>query len=819
MEEVIKIIKELQANSGKRLQEILEENKNNQLLKDVLYFVYNPFIVTGLSNKKINKDVSNIKVRGTRKFTGAVDEGACLKDKDKDITNIFDYLIDNNTGRDEDIAWVQGYIKCQPEEYREIYEQIFTKELKLGITSKTINKVWKDFIPEFNVMLAEKYWDRMENLEKEKPDIIITQKLDGCFIKDTKILMEDGSEKKIKDIEKGDFVLSYNERTDKIEPKMVVNKFDNGRKSENEWLRIQTSRYRKAPNKSIICTKNHKFFNGEQWIEAENLKIGDVLYTEEFFPTRAQEDVLLGIGLGDGVFTRDSKIKNLRARYSKTYKDVDILNKVENLLSGLSNVSRRNKISGYGSQIIEINTKGIITLPDYFYKNWLRYSLTFTHEICDKITPLTLAIFYIDDGSRCSSKNEGKNVSNIRPRVCFSMYRHKKENIKNFVEILEKKFNIKSKIRQERPAKNECNSGLVVDLGADETEKFYDLIAPYIPKSLRKKKLGWKDKWQNAKEIRWWEDNKSNQGLYQLTIKNIQVDFPKKHKNGYEAYDLEIEDNHNYFANKVLVHNCRAIAIHDKNGIQLFSRQGKPIEGLNDIKKELSRLPNGCYDGELLLDKENIPSKDLYRETVQVVNSKSEDKKDIIFNIFDYLPIKEFYKGKSENPCSIRKTLIEENYRVLNPKFWKPVPILYKGEYNKDIVQEKLNEQIALEHEGIMINIAGAVYEAKRTKNILKVKAMQDCDLKIIGFEEGTGKNKGTLGAVIVDYKGFEVKVGSGFTDEDREYFWNNQKELLGRVITVQYFEETTNIKDNSLSLRFPVYLGLREEGKEVSYF
>ena len=188
MEEVIKIIKELQANSGKRLQEILEENKDNQMLKDVLYFVYNPFIVTGLSNKKMEKDTSNMKVRGTRRFGNFLEETALLPDEDFgkalftsenfDITCMFDYLIDHNTGKDKDIAYVQAYIKAQPEEYREIYKQIFTKELKLGITAKTINKVWKDFIPEFNVMLAEKYWDRRETLEKEKPDISITQKLD-----------------------------------------------------------------------------------------------------------------------------------------------------------------------------------------------------------------------------------------------------------------------------------------------------------------------------------------------------------------------------------------------------------------------------------------------------------------------------------------------------------------------------------------------------------------------------------------------------------------------------------------------------------------
>lgn len=168
MEEVIKIIKELQTSSGKRLQEILEENKDNQMLRDILYFVYNPYIVTGLSSKKINKDISNVTVIKT-----PIENGIRI-----DITRIFDYLELYNTGRDEDIAYVQRYLNSLPIEDRDIYEQIFTKELKLGITAKTINKVWKGFIPEFNVMLAEKYWDRMEELEETKPNIIITTKLD-----------------------------------------------------------------------------------------------------------------------------------------------------------------------------------------------------------------------------------------------------------------------------------------------------------------------------------------------------------------------------------------------------------------------------------------------------------------------------------------------------------------------------------------------------------------------------------------------------------------------------------------------------------------
>lgn len=160
MEEVIKIFKKLQESSGKRLQEILEENKDNELLKKVLWFVYNPYIVTGLSSKKINKIVNK-----QIKYAPA-----------ETIEEVFEYLQEHNTGTDIDIAYVLEFIQGKPDQ--EMYEQIFTKELKLGITSKTIDKVFPNLIPEFNVMLAEKYWDRIEELEKTNPDIIISQKLD-----------------------------------------------------------------------------------------------------------------------------------------------------------------------------------------------------------------------------------------------------------------------------------------------------------------------------------------------------------------------------------------------------------------------------------------------------------------------------------------------------------------------------------------------------------------------------------------------------------------------------------------------------------------
>ncbi|MBP5422606.1 MAG: hypothetical protein J6Y78_09215 [Paludibacteraceae bacterium] len=84
--------------------------------------------------------------------------------------------------------------------------------------------------------------------------------------------------------------------------------------------------------------------------------------------------------------------------------------------------------------------------------------------------------------------------------------------------------------------------------------------------------------------------------------------------------------------------------------------------------------------------------------------------------------------------------------------------------------------------------------------------------------EEGTNKNQNTLGALVceIDHPKFghiEAKVGSGYSDEERDRFWSMN--LIGRVISVQYFEVTENTSTHVKSLRFPVFLELKEEGQE----
>jgi DNA ligase-1 len=91
-------------------------------------------------------------------------------------------------------------------------------------------------------------------------------------------------------------------------------------------------------------------------------------------------------------------------------------------------------------------------------------------------------------------------------------------------------------------------------------------------------------------------------------------------------------------------------------------------------------------------------------------------------------------------------------------------------------------------------------------------------DLQIIGFEEGTGRLAGTLGAILVRYKnGNTVKVGSGFTDWLRTEIWNNRSKYLDVICEIQYFEETTN-QDGGESLRFPIFKDFRYDKVEADF-
>lgn len=116
-----------------------------------------------------------------------------------------------------------------------------------------------------------------------------------------------------------------------------------------------------------------------------------------------------------------------------------------------------------------------------------------------------------------------------------------------------------------------------------------------------------------------------------------------------------------------------------------------------------------------------------------------------------------------------------------------------------------------------MINL-NKPYEFKRSKTLIKVKVMLTCDLRIIGFEQGQGENKDLLGAIICEYKNTTLKCGSGFSKKLRKVIWDNPGIYLGKIVEIQYFEETYSEATGLPSLRFPVFKQFRDDKTEPSY-
>ena len=246
--------------------------------------------------------------------------------------------------------------------------------------------------------------------------------------------------------------------------------------------------------------------------------------------------------------------------------------------------------------------------------------------------------------------------------------------------------------------------------------------------------------------------------------------------------------------------------------IELYTRQGKLIKGCREVEEAISSLGliNIILDGELLATGCNYES--VYKETIKRVKNKNEVKNGLAFHIFDIITMEEYKDKTGVKRYSERRKVLNT---ILENEFVKIVPVLYEGNDMNEVLSilDKYRENGA---EGLMCNI-DKVYEFKRSKGCLKLKVMQTCDLEIIGFQEGTGKYKNMLGALIVDFKGNQVGVGPGLSDEDRSFIWENKKSLLGRVVELRYFEITKD-KNGIESLRFPSFVSIREEGKEVSY-
>lgn len=373
----------------------------------------------------------------------------------------------------------------------------------------------------------------------------------------------------------------------------------------------------------------------------------------------------------------------------------------------------------------------------------------------------------------------GKNVKSFEDSPIEFNYDVKDASIFNLLEFV----------------KSETCSGRDCDIyWIQEFLSNYDIEEQEILKQIITKKLSIG---MSIKNI-----NKAIPGFFTIISPMLAYDFSK-----YSNLDRK------YYVTLKL-DGYRLIVKNSEDGIKGYSRSGLEEKYLNLFFQKLD-LPKGYYyDGELLVSNKDGSSIDKFRQTATILREKKETNPELIsFNIFDMIPIEEFENEISTLKYKDRRKLMEES--IKNTEYQKLIPVLMHTKINTELL-DYLEKVVESGEEGLMLNWEDGLYEYKRSKNLLKMKLFKEVDLRCVGINEGRGKYKGTLGSIDVTYKGNIVSIPS-MSDELRDYYWNNPKEILGKIVSVKYFEESKN-KDGGISLRLPSFKTVRTDKNIESY-
>jgi len=259
----------------------------------------------------------------------------------------------------------------------------------------------------------------------------------------------------------------------------------------------------------------------------------------------------------------------------------------------------------------------------------------------------------------------------------------------------------------------------------------------------------------------------------------------------------------------------------DKDEVKLFSRNGKELSNFPEINKQFDEMldqmsESMVFDGEVMSDDFQTLMREIHRKG----GAKTKDAK---LNLFDCMPLYNFMDGSCVEPITERKKWLDNYEFGPNINVVESVKINLSDEDGQKQFADYNKMCIDRGFEGIMVKPIGGIYECKRSTGWLKVKPFIEVSLKVIDVEEGTGRNVGKLGALVVEGtdmdKFIKTNVGSGLTDTDRETYWTAKDKLIGQVVEVRAVALTQNqdTKDE-WSLRFPRFLRFRgfEPGEKL---
>lgn len=307
---------------------------------------------------------------------------------------------------------------------------------------------------------------------------------------------------------------------------------------------------------------------------------------------------------------------------------------------------------------------------------------------------------------------------------------------------------------------------------------------------------------------------------WKIPVFNVQLaqdstDQPKKMK-GIKRLEVKLD-------------GVRVIAVIQGSTCTLYSRNGKEFENFPQVAEAIEANRKAFQygrgtGGNFVLDGEIVGEsfQALMKQAQRKSNAKTAG---MVYHIFDIIPLDALKEGHCNIPQQKRIDWIDSAKAVLDQtdclRIMPGMNVDLDTAEGHDVMQRFAQASVEQGYEGIMIKNLDAPYECKRSDFWMKWKPTITVDLTIVGFEEGTGRNLGRLGAIIYEgvdnERNIRVNVGTGYSDSDRDEFWALRDRLLGVIGEVEADAVTQN-QDGTYSLRFPRHKRFRgfEPGEKL---
>ncbi len=365
----------------------------------------------------------------------------------------------------------------------------------------------------------------------------------GCFSYGTRVQLADGSTEKIGKIvnQKMDVeVMSYDPISDQIVPRKVVNWFNNG--PADQFLQFTVEKSGGNGRSQFAATPNHLIRTPAGWTEAGDIIAGDrVMASEPHLLSEQQFQVVLGSLMGDGNLSPNLRGRNgVRFRMGHGAKQVDYLHWKTELLGNIKHSVREND---KGSRFVDFTP--LPELGEFRRAVYLGDGKKFLSEDYLKaLTPLALAIWYMDDGSftvRSKGLQQRTQGGSGRIEICVeAMSEGSRERLRDY---LRDTHGLDVRLRLAGMAEK-----AVLVFSTAATAKFQELVAPYMAPSMEYKLL---PRFRGLGTVTP-EFVEPSQRLVPARVLDVHV---KPRTQSMNRFDIEVEGNHNYFVDGVMVHN------------------------------------------------------------------------------------------------------------------------------------------------------------------------------------------------------------------------------------------------------------------------